>query len=139
MPGLKDMVMGMIGQRIGPYDDKLSDLRTVFGTPSNARTYVDMARGAMEGPIHPMFQGMSPSDLALYDRLAWGSEMKDRYGPSRALLSSMLMGGGYEGVKGLQQSGIPGLSSLAGMLMGGVGSGLGGANVGHMQSDATTS
>lgn len=138
MPGLRDMVMGMIGQRIGPYEDRLSELRR-FGPGAQMRTAVDYARGALEGPADPMFSGMDPSELALRDRLAWGQEMQQQVGKLPAALSSLYMGGGYEGAKALAQGDVPLLSSGARMLMGGVGAGLGGANAGHMQMDRTTS
>lgn len=138
MPGLKDMLMGMIGAKLMPFEDRRAGL-SQFGSPGMARTQVDMARGALEGQANPMFGGMDPSELALYDRLAWGREMQDQVGKIPALLSSLYMGGGYEGTKALAQGNIPLLSRGAQMLMGGVGSGLGGANVGHMQMNAATS
>ena len=130
--------MGMLGQQIGPMEDRMSSLRSL-GSPGQAMTQVDMARGAVPGRTAPLFQGLDPSELAIYDRLAWGSQMKDQYGSIPALLSTMLMGGGYEATKGLQQAGIPGVSRAAGGLMDFVGSGLGGSNAQHMETDETTS
>lgn len=114
MPGIQDLLTGM---SVARFNGMLSDLKR-YGSGPQQMTAVDMARGAVAGQpavADPLFAGASPQDMALYDRLAWGQQMKDQYGRIPALLSGMVMGGAYEGSKALREA-VPGITPALGAI-----------------------
>jgi len=123
----------------------MSDLATrlrllkALGTGPQQMDQVDIARGVTPGTPNPMFQGMHPNDLALFDRLAWGQQMQHLYGKVPAALSGALMGGGYEAVKGVNKYGPAGDRLLTSFLLHAAGQGVGGDAPAFMKRDKTTS
>lgn len=91
-----------------------------LGNEATAMNQIDVARGVIPGKQEESLSGMTPSDLALLDRQAWGQNTAKQSGIPMALLGGIPIAG-YEGMKAISQSPIGG---FANSVMEGIGRGL---------------
>lgn len=74
-----------------------------LGDPNQALSAIMDARGENPNAVaNPLFQGRSPSELALLDRYAGGQQAYQQYGP--ASLLGVIPHAGYEAMKGVTQA-----------------------------------
>lgn len=100
------------------FSEPMGDISNAVSRFDNPQHELDVARDVAEGSPSPELAGMNPESLGIMDRMAWGQDMNENFGPALAVPSAALMGGGYEAVKGAAQSGIPGLSHIGNGILG---------------------
>lgn len=100
------------------FSEPMGDVSEFVGNLQNPQHEIDVARGVAEGSSSPELSGMNPESLGMMDRMAWGQDMNEHFGPGLAIPSAAVMGGGYEAVKAGAQSNIPGLSHLSNGILG---------------------
>lgn len=100
------------------FSEPMQDISDAVGRYENPQYELDVARGVAEGSPSLELEGMNPESLGIMDRMAWGQDMNENFGPGLAVPSAAVMGGGYEAVKAGAQSNIPGLSHLSNGILG---------------------
>jgi hypothetical protein len=112
------MMQGMGGFDFsgGPdYNSISNTLRQISPDPNAAFSAVMDTRGENPGGIpHPLLQGKSPEELALYDRYGSAQQARQTLGFPMAAMGALPIAA-YEGIKGISQN-VPGMSGLLPMI-----------------------